>query len=73
MVSRDTLWKGILEDLFDDFLLYFFPTLVENELDLDKGFEFLDKELDELFVQSTAGNRRADKLVKAPKINGMKP
>ncbi len=25
MKRDDTLWKGILEDLFDDFLRFFYP------------------------------------------------
>nr|WP_294873160.1 hypothetical protein [uncultured Pedobacter sp.] len=44
----DILWKGILEDIFDDFLRFLSPD-VESVLDLDKGFEFLDKELEQVF------------------------
>jgi hypothetical protein len=44
----DLLWKAALEDLFDDFLRFFYPEA--NDLfDLDKGFEYLDKELEQLF------------------------
>lgn len=39
----DLLWKGIIEDVFEDFLAFFYPG-IEAELDLDKGIQFLDKE-----------------------------
>ncbi len=63
-ISRDTLWKGIIEDLFSDFLYYFFPTWAENEVNFEIPFEFLDKELDEIYPSEDGKNRRADKLVK---------
>ncbi|TDE11627.1 hypothetical protein [Dyadobacter psychrotolerans] len=48
MKKDDTLWKGILENLFEDFLRFFFEK--SDELfDIEKGFEFLDKELEQLF------------------------
>jgi len=64
MVGRDTLWKGIIEDLIDDMLRFFFP---ENAalIDFERGFEFLDKELEQLHPTSDAQLRRADKLIKA--------
>lgn len=61
--SRDVLWKAIIEDLFDDFLRFFYANAIE-EFDFDKGFEFLDKELSELSKQFKKGGRYADKLVK---------
>jgi len=38
----DMLWKGLLDEVFDDFLRFVFPE-VEDELDLERGFQFLDK------------------------------
>ncbi len=38
----DALWKGILEDVFDDFLLFIFEAKAEI-IDFTKGFEFLNK------------------------------
>lgn len=64
MYRDDSLWKAILEDIFDDFLLYFFK---ENAalFDFDKGFTFLDKELEQLFpAQDSAAPKFVDKLVK---------
>ena len=65
MKRDDSLWKAILEDVFDDFLLFFFKE--EAELfDLEKGFVFLDKELDQLFPneQEKSSPKFVDKLVK---------
>ncbi|MCU0446198.1 MAG: hypothetical protein MUE85_14930 [Microscillaceae bacterium] len=69
-ISRDTLWKGIIEDLFAEFIWYFYPNWAENAIDFSRNFEFLDKELDEIFPNSKADKRYADKLVKVPLKNG---
>lgn len=64
-ISKDTLWKGIIEDLFDDFLLYFFPNWTVQTVDFSKSFQFLDKELDEIYPKPENNQKRyADKLVK---------
>ena len=44
----DLLWKGIIEDVFEDFLAFFYPG-IGADLDLDKGIQFLDKELEQVF------------------------
>jgi len=46
---KDILWKGIIEDLFADFLRFFYAKSDEI-FDLNRGFEFLDKELDQLYT-----------------------
>lgn len=64
MKRDDTLWKAILEDVFDDFLWFFYPN-ADEIFDLHRGFEFLDKELDDLFPPlETEKVRYVDKLVK---------
>ena len=65
MKRDDTLWKAILEDLFDDFLVFFFKEDAKL-FDLDRGFEFLDKELEQLFPTEgdLAHPKFVDKLVK---------
>ena len=30
MIQRDTLWKGIIEELAEDFLHFFFPGFIEQ-------------------------------------------
>ncbi|SDL13944.1 conserved hypothetical protein (putative transposase or invertase) [Pedobacter sp. ok626] len=61
----DELWKGILEDVFGDFLRFFFPD-ADKLFDMSKKFVFLDKEFNRLFPpeRNTAGVRFVDKLVK---------
>ncbi len=65
MKRNDILWKSILEDIFDDFLKFFFPN-AETLFDLEKGFEYLDQELDQLFPPDgdAFAIRYVDKLVK---------
>src|SRR5690606_1590656 len=64
MITQDTLWKGIIEDLAEEFVRFFFPDYV-GEIDFSRSFVFLDKELEQLYPQSDAPGRRADKLFKA--------
>lgn len=64
MNTDDILWKGIIEDLFDDFLRFFYAG-ADHVFDMGRGFEFLDKELDEVIHQpKTAAPKFVDKLVK---------
>jgi len=65
MKRDDSLWKAILEDVFDDFLRFFFPNA--NELfDFSRPFEFLDKELEQILLVESEdfSSRYVDKLVK---------
>lgn len=68
-ITRDILWKAIIEDFFEDFLLFFYPQHFE-EINFSKGFEFLNKELERLLPDSTSKGRRADLLVKVFLKNG---
>ncbi|GAB4033317.1 Rpn family recombination-promoting nuclease/putative transposase [Spirosoma gilvum] len=65
MKRDDSLWKAILEDVFDDFLRFFYPKAEELFL-LNRGFDYLDKELEQLFPpeQDSYQPRYVDKLVK---------
>lgn len=65
MKRDDTLWKGILENLFDDFLRFFFPE-ADKLFDMKKGFEFLDKEPEQLFPspENIQSPKFLDKLVR---------
>lgn len=65
MKRDDSLWKAILEDIFDDFLRFFIPE-ADQIFDMARGFIFLDKELEQLFpVEINDFNPRyVDKLVK---------
>lgn len=62
-ISKDILWKGIIENLVDDFIRYFFPNYVKK-IDFERGFEFLDTELQKLIPDNPSQNRHADKLIR---------
>lgn len=67
----DLLWKGILEDLFDDFLRFMHPD-ADSIFDFSRGIEFLDKELDQLFPpeENEYSLKLVDKLAKVYKKDG---
>lgn len=68
-LPRDLLWKGIIEELFEDVLHFFYPDFVD-EIDFTQPYEFLDKELQKLTPEADSRNRRADMLVKVFLKNG---
>jgi hypothetical protein len=62
--NGDIYWKGILEDLFADFLHFFYPN-ADELFDIDRGFEFLDQECEKLFpVGDPEHPKSVDKLIK---------
>ncbi|NBA88693.1 hypothetical protein GVN16_23165 [Emticicia sp. CRIBPO] len=62
--TDDSLWKGLLESIFDDFLGFFFKN-ADEIFDLKKGFTYLDKELADLFPDHEGkAPKYVDKLVK---------
>jgi predicted transposase/invertase (TIGR01784 family) len=65
MKKDDILWKGIIEDVFDDFLRFMIPDAA-TLFDLKRGFEFLDKELEQVFPPENDeySPKVIDKLVK---------
>lgn len=68
-IEKDELWKSIIEDLFDHFLHFFYPDFVD-QVDFDKPYSFLDKELQRLEVDTKRKGRRADLLAKVFLKNG---
>jgi len=62
-MEQDSPWKEVLEDLFEDFLAFFFSH-IHKEIDFSRGYEFLDKELQQIVAISETGKRIVDKLVK---------
>jgi predicted transposase YdaD len=67
--EQDNAWKEILGDLFEDFLLFFFPKY-HAEIDWSVKPEFLDGELQKLVADSEEIRRLADKLAKVRLKNG---
>ncbi len=68
-ITRDILWKGIIQDFFPEFLSFFFSKYYDH-FDLKKGYEFLNKELKQLFPEQKQDHRIADLLVKVFLKNG---
>src|ERR1700744_4853417 len=59
----DALWKGVLDELFDDFLHFVLPN-ADEIFDMTRGFIPLDKELLAIYQNEVDGkeSRRVDKL-----------
>src|SRR6201991_1278689 len=70
-VDYDGMWKGIIEEIAVDPLKFIFPQ--EGDVfDLERGCEFLDKELNELNPEPgiSSGKRYVDKLIKVYRKDG---
>ena len=65
----DSPWKEILEAYFSDFMAFFFPSIAEG-VDWDRGYIFLDKELQQVVRDAELGRRFADKLVQVWRRDG---
>ena len=63
MQNKDLLWKGIIEDLIEDFLQFFYPDDFPT-FDFTKPVEFLDQELAMLNSETELSNRYVDKLIR---------
>ncbi|MGK7877867.1 MAG: Rpn family recombination-promoting nuclease/putative transposase [Xenococcaceae cyanobacterium] len=59
----DSPWKEALDVYFEDFLAFFFPQ-AHREINWERGYETLDKELQQVVRDADLGKRLADKLVK---------
>jgi hypothetical protein len=67
----DGAWKETLEFYLEPFLTLCFPDVSKN-IDWQAGFQFLDKELQEIVRDADLGKQRADKLIQVQKIYGEK-
>ena len=63
--KSDILWKVIMEEVFDDLLRFIMPD-ADQEYNMERGFEFLEKELAEMYPEpeKEPDTRFADKLIK---------
>ena len=59
----DSPWKEIIEKYFPEFIEFYFPKAYKD-IDWEKGYEFLDKELQKITKKALKGRRYVDKLVK---------
>ncbi|MEK3934949.1 hypothetical protein MKY41_06470 [Sporosarcina sp. FSL W7-1349] len=62
-VGQDGLWKKVIGELFEEFLVFFAPEL-HGQVDFSKGQDFLQQELFQEVVDEKKGRRSADQLIK---------
>ncbi|HKL80958.1 MAG TPA: hypothetical protein VJ879_00455 [Desulfobacter sp.] len=67
--AYDSPWKEGIDLYFKEFMEFYFPQIA-GEIDWDKGYEFLDKELQSVVRDAEIGRRHADKLVKVWSLEG---
>ncbi len=63
MADYDSPWKEALDLFFEAFLKLFFPE-AHADIDWDRPYESLDKELQQIAPEAEIGRRYVDKLVK---------
>lgn len=69
MLTKDKLWKAILEDFFPESIKFFLLSLYQK-IDWSKGYKVLDKELAQLFPESQTEHRRVDFLAEVTLLDG---
>jgi hypothetical protein len=69
MTDFDSPWKEAIEIYLRGFVAFFYP-IIHNDIDWQRGYEFLDKELQKSRPRSATGRRYVDKLVKVYRTNG---
>ncbi|PNJ93283.1 hypothetical protein CEP15_14960, partial [Cylindrospermopsis raciborskii C07] len=67
--NYDEPWKEALTEYFEQFLLFFFPS-IHQLINWEKIPESLDKELQRVTASSKAEKRYADKLYKVWLVSG---
>jgi hypothetical protein len=67
--DMDGGWKQIIEDYLEEFFRFFFPR-IHAAIDFGAKYQFLDKELAKLMVDTESGDRRVDKLIQVQWIDG---
>ena len=69
MTDYDSPWKEMLENYFPAFRAFFFPVAYQD-IDWSRGYESLDKELQQIVRDAELGKRLADKLMKVWRRSG---
>lgn len=67
----DSPWKAGLEEYFQQFVEFCFPRIYPN-IDWSRGYESMDKELEQVVRDAELGKRLADKLFKVWLADGTK-
>ena len=58
----DSPWKTAIEEYFEEFMQFFFP-IAYTDINWNRGYQFLAKELQQVVQDAALGLRHADKLV----------
>ena len=67
--NYDTPWKIALEQHFQEFMAFYFPSAY-GQINWEIKHEFLDKELQAITKDALVGTRHVDKLVKVTRLSG---
>ncbi len=62
-MNQDSVWKEAVETYFEEFMHFFFSDIAKD-IDFEKGYEFLDKELEKTSQDAKIGKKLVDILVK---------
>ncbi|WP_412851495.1 hypothetical protein [Ectothiorhodospira shaposhnikovii] len=60
--DHDSPWKEALEHYFQEFTQLLFPA-IHGEVDWSRGYNPMDKELQQITADANTGRRHADKLI----------
>jgi hypothetical protein len=69
MSEYDSPWKEKISVYFREFLHFFYPW-IEEDIEWERGIEFLDTELQQIKRETETGRREADRLVKVWRRGG---
>jgi len=69
MTEFDSPWKESLERFFEPFMALAFPD-AHKEIAWERGYAFLDKELQQITREAEIGARRVDKLIQVWTLDG---
>ena len=69
MSEFDSPWKEAIDLYFELFMAFFFPA-AHREIDWSRGYEFLDKELQQIVRDADRGTAVVDKLIKVWRRDG---
>lgn len=67
--NHDSPWKEALESRFPEFMALLFPH-IDPEINWPRGYQFLDKELQQITPDANNRRRYADKLAKVYTLDG---
>jgi hypothetical protein len=66
----DSLWKDLVEEFHEEFILFFFGKALYDEIDFSVPPEFLEKEFNDVYVGNLPRNKAADKIFRYKLKNG---